>query len=86
MVWHLQNVPEKVLGTSSILIGANFDALFSKNFCKTIFNGRSSRVFLFGVEERGKEKNSLWLCHGIRTKSIMNHRSFLIKSELSGRI
>ena len=44
MVWHPQIVPEKVLRTSSTLIGTKFDALFSTNFCETIFVRRSSRV------------------------------------------
>ena len=56
MVWYPQDVPEKVLGTSSILTGAKFYALFSANFCKTIFIRRSSRVSFFGAEERREEK------------------------------
>ena len=59
---------------------------FPKIFAKPFSMGVRPESFFFGVEERGEEKNSLWLRHSIRTKSIMNHRSFLIKSELSGRI
>ena len=56
MVWHPQNVPEKVLGTSSILIGVKFDALFNANFRETIFIRGSPRVSLFGLEKQREEK------------------------------
>ena len=57
MVCHTQNFPEKVLGTSSNLIGAKLDALsLSANFREKISIRRSSRVSFFSAEERREEK------------------------------
>ena len=56
MLLHPQNLPEKVLGTSSIPIVVKFDALFSANFQEMIFVRCSSRVSFFVVEERREEK------------------------------
>ena len=53
---HPQNVPEKVLGTSSILIGATFDALFCQNFYETMFIRCSSRAFCSVWRNGGKKK------------------------------
>ena len=55
MVWHPQNVPEKVPGMSSILIGAEFDTLFSKIFTKQFSLGAHPESF-FDVEEWREEK------------------------------
>ena len=55
MVWYLQDLPEKVLGMSSIWIGATFNALFSCKFLSNDFHQafiQSLFVWYGGMEGR----------------------------------
>ena len=58
------NVPEKALGTSSVLIGAKFDAFFHK-FLRNGFHYAFVQSLFFRRGETKGRKIRFWLRHGI---------------------